>query len=66
MPAELHPYIWRLPRPRLFADLDGGRVQVVMASRFGDLGVSRNLGPDARYERRGVRVAELSNFSDTP
>jgi hypothetical protein len=50
------------PRPKLFADYSGKRVRVVMASRFGDVGITRNLTVEHGYDKR-VAVASLSNFS---
>lgn len=49
------------PRPRLFADWDGRRVRVVMASRFGDVGITACLSAEHGYERR-VAVSDLKNF----
>jgi hypothetical protein len=51
--------------PKLFADHNGERVRVVMASRFGDVGITSNLDMDHGYEAR-VAVADLTNFSETP
>lgn len=50
------------PHPRLFATLKDVRVRVVMASRFGDVGVTRHLERDMGYEER-VAVEELADFS---
>ena len=50
--------------PRLFATYKGERVRVVMASRFGDVGVTRELDREHGYETR-VWVGELINFSET-
>lgn len=52
-------------RPPLFATYNGKRVRVVMASRFGDVGITTNLQAEYGYEKR-VAVAELSGFSITP
>ena len=49
--------------PTLFADYKGKRVRVVMASRFGDVGITSNLDAEHGYDTR-VSLAELSNFSD--
>jgi hypothetical protein len=49
------------PRPALFADYKGQRVRVVMASRFGDVGITSKLSAEHGYEKR-VAVAVLSNF----
>lgn len=53
------------PHPCLFADHDGQRVRVTMASRFGDVGITRDLDVEMGYERR-VHVSQLSNFSEAP
>ncbi len=50
------------PRPPLFADYNGKRVRVVMASRLGDVGITSNLKAEHGYEKR-VAVADLSGFS---
>ena len=47
--------------PVLFADYEGSRVRVTMASRFGDVGITRKLHAEHGYDRRVV-VASLSNF----
>lgn len=52
-------------KPTLFADHEGQRVRVVMASRLGDVGITRDLTAEHGYEKR-VDVAELENFSATP
>lgn len=52
-----------IPRPKLFANYKGKRVRVVMASRFGDVGITSKLHAEHGYERR-VSVSELSGFSD--
>lgn len=61
---NLHQYIWTDPEPVLFADHDGKRVRVVMASRFGDVGITENLSARRGYDKR-VSVSALSNFSTT-
>jgi len=53
------------PYPKLFADYKGQRVRVVMASRFGDVGITSQLKKEVGYETR-VAVADLINFGDTP
>lgn len=53
------------PRPRLFAYHGPTRVRVVMASRFGDVGITTNLAAGHGYQKR-VAVADLSNFSSEP
>lgn len=51
--------------PTLYADYQGVRVRVVMASRLGDVGISRSLNKEDGYETR-VPVEELTNFGATP
>ena len=55
--------------PRLFADYtDSGitkRVRVVMASRFGDVGITPDLKASHGYVAR-VAVDQLTNFSNSP
>jgi len=51
------------PKPKLFADYEGKRVRVVMASRFGDVGITGKLHEEYGYDSR-VSVSALSNFSD--
>ena len=41
------------------------RVRVVMASRFGDVGITTNLEAEHGYEAR-VPVESLTDFSDKP
>ena len=50
--------------PKLFADYNGKRVRVVMASRLGDIGITSNLDAEVGYQYR-VLVEQLSNFSET-
>lgn len=67
--ARMEEYLgcamWRDPVPALFADHAGRRVRVVMASRFGDVGITTNLDAERGYVAR-VAVEDLSNFSATP
>lgn len=58
--------------PRLFADRiapnNAGRrpiVRVVMASRFGDVGITKQLDCEYGYSER-VAVEELTNFRSKP
>ncbi len=51
--------------PKLFANYKGQRVRVVMASRFGDVGISTNLVAEHGYSDR-VKVGSLTDFSDKP
>lgn len=53
------------PYPKLFADYQGKRVRVTMASRFGDVGITAALQVEDGYDTR-VTVAALANFGDTP
>lgn len=53
------------PRPKLFADHHGKRVRVVMASRFGDVGITPKLGDRFGYKAR-VAVSDLTNFDTRP
>lgn len=50
-------------RPKLFAKHEDKVVQVVMASRMGDVGITENLEIKNGYTRR-VYVEKLSGFSD--
>lgn len=50
--------------PVLFAKFHGEQVRVVMASRFGDVGISRNLEKEHGYNMR-VFVEELTDFTDS-
>lgn len=52
-------------KPKLFATHEGVRVRVVMASRIGDVGITRKLDAEDGYERR-VMVSDLTNFGETP
>ncbi len=63
--SEAHGLLWAEQPPKLFADHDGQRVRVVMASRFGDVGITVKLDSLYGYEVR-VLVAELSNFGNVP
>ena len=63
--APAHGQLLPKPHPTLYADYEGQRVRVTMASRFGDVGITTNLGAEFGYERR-VLVKELSNFSEEP
>ena len=63
--APAHGQLLPKPHPKLYADYEGQRVRVTMASRLGDVGITTNLGAEAGYEQR-VRVSQLSNFSEAP
>ena len=51
--------------PQLFATFERERVQIVMASRGGDVGISNDFGVNPGYTRRAA-ITELSEFSDKP
>jgi len=61
--APAHGALLGTPRPKLFATHNGKRVQVVMASRLGDVGVTQNMRTGASYRQR-VMLDELTDFSD--
>ena len=63
--APAHGQHLPTPHPKLFADYDGTRVRVTMASRLGDVGITTDLDRDMGYERR-VAVSQLSNFLEEP
>ena len=63
--APAHGQLLPKPHPTLFADHEGTRVRVTMASRIGDVGISTDLGRELGYDRR-VAVSQLSNFSELP
>lgn len=60
VPHERETWPWRFARTRQPIEVGGGKhiipagtkVKVVMASRFGDLGITRNLTADYGYETR--------------
>ena len=54
-----------LNEPPLFATYEGKRVRVVMASRFGDVGITENLHAVSGYNKR-VLLPDLTDFSATP
>lgn len=60
-----HGHLSPDPFPTLFADYEGTRYRVVMASRMGDVGITTKLDKDHGYEKR-VAVQDLTNFSETP
>ncbi len=53
------------PHPRLFADYEGERVRLTMASRLGDVGITQRLDAEFGYELR-VMLDALTNFSENP
>lgn len=62
---ELRPHLWTAPEPTLFAVYEGRPVRCLMASRFGDIGITFNLDSTRGYEKR-VAVNHLSDFSSEP
>jgi len=48
--------------PKCFAIWKGKRVRLVIASRFGDVGITRHLDADHGYQTR-VSIKELSDFT---
>lgn len=63
--APAHGLLLPEPHPMLYADYEGTRVRVTMASRLGDVGITADHGRETGYERR-VHVSQLSNFSEAP
>lgn len=63
--SPAHGLLTPKPHPRLFADHDGARVRVTMASRLGDVGITSQFDVDVGYERR-VSLGALSNFGVAP
>lgn len=61
--APAHGELLPGARPKLFAKYQGRKVRVVMASRFGDVGISGNLREPYGYSKR-VSVADLTGFTD--
>lgn len=55
----------KVKKPLLFADYEGKRVKVTMASRFGDVGITTNLYSDKPGYSETVAVEQLTNFSNT-
>jgi len=51
--------------PTLFATYEGRRVRIVMASRFGDVGITNSLRSNSGYSSR-VLLPNLIDFSDKP
>jgi hypothetical protein len=49
--------------PKLWAQHEGAWVRVVMASRFGDVGITSNLDAEHGYDDR-VAVEDLTDFTD--
>jgi hypothetical protein len=63
--APAHGLLLPDPFPILFADHEGQTYRVTMASRLGDVGITKNLDKDSGYELR-VPVEVLTNFRDKP
>jgi len=63
--APAHGAFLPKPHPKLFADYDGTRVRVTMASVLGDVGITTDFRREMGYEQR-VLVSMLKNFSETP
>lgn len=66
--SPAHGAMLGTPRPKLFATWQGKRVQAVMASRFGDIGITSNLSASLSDENgysHRVHVEELSELSAT-
>jgi hypothetical protein len=63
--SPAHGYLIAAPFPKLFADHNGRRVRIVMASQFGDVGITERLEDETGYTAR-VAVEDLTNFGDTP
>jgi hypothetical protein len=63
--APAHGAFLPKPHPTLYADYEGKRVRVTMASRLGDVGITTDLDREFGYERR-VLVSQLENFAETP
>lgn len=61
--APAHGQLLPKPHPQLFADHEGKRVRVTMASRLGVVGITSDFSADMGYESR-VCVDQLSNFSE--
>jgi len=66
LPAAMKMLVFKeVGEPRCFADYKGERVRLVMASRFGDIGITTNLDKNRGYQKR-VSVDELTNFGKSP
>ena len=60
--SPAHGALLDTPRPTLFATHKGKRVQVVFASRHGDVGITSDMRQGAKYRSR-VMLEELTEFS---
>jgi len=65
LPAIMQPLVHEKAggKPKLFATYKDKRVRVVMASRFGDVGITEDLTKKHGYSDR-VSIDDLSDFSD--
>jgi len=63
--SPAHGHTSRDPFPTLFVTYKGERYRVVMASRLGDVGLSKQLDGGRGYSLR-VAVEDLSEFSERP
>lgn len=63
--SPAHGHLSKDPFPVLFATYQGERYRVVMASRMGDVGLSKNFDQPNGYALR-VAVEDLTNFTDQP
>lgn len=63
--APAHGLLQPEPFPTLFADLEGTTYRVTMASRMGDVGITRDFAQDTGYQQR-VWLEHLTNFRSIP
>lgn len=63
--APAHGQLLPRPHPELYADYQGQRVRVTMASCLGDVGITTDHRRELGYNKR-VLVRSLSNFSNKP
>lgn len=63
--SPVHGRLSRDPYPTLFATYEGKRYRVTVASRMGDVGITRYIDKSAGYEKR-VFVEQLTDFSESP
>jgi hypothetical protein len=63
--APAHGALLPKPHPQLYADYEGTRVRVTMASVLGDVGITTDFKREMGYEQR-VLLSMLSNFSEKP
>jgi hypothetical protein len=66
LPATIKPVVYEaVGQPKCFATYKGERVRLVMASRLGNVGITKNLKVERGYEKR-VSLKDLSDFSTEP